>query len=155
MKSKKYILLAVLSVLILLLSATATPVSAKATRIEFTGKEICDEPSFSKQWMAGFTWHANGITSTCHDTASIPELTGTDYLTGFTAQIVGKNFIMFGKLRMESTEGGAWVGSWVFPAHSTTIQVIAHGEGMYEGMELHWFLSLDGPFWGYIIDTGK
>ena len=153
MKSKKCILLAVLSVLILLLSATT--VSAKTTRVEFTGYEVCDPPLILKEWVAGFTWHANGITSTCYDTASIPELTGTDYLTGFTAQMVGKNFIMFGKLRMESDEGGVWIGSWVFPAHSPTIQVIAHGEGMYEGMELHWFISLDGPFWGYIIDTGK
>ena len=68
-------------------------------------------------------------------------------------QFVGPNFILVGKLRMESDEGGVWKGSWVLPANSTTIQVIAHGEGIYEGLKLHWFLSLDGPFWGYITSN--
>ncbi len=63
--------------------------------------------------------------------------------------------VLSGKLRMESAEGGAWVGSWVMPANTTTIQVIAHGEGLYEGQQLHWFLDDAGPFNGYIEETGN
>lgn len=153
MKSKRYTLLAILLVLILL--ASAAPVSAKTTRVEFTGNEACDDPLILKEWMSGPNYHANGITSTCYDTASIPELTGTDYLTDGRMKFVGPNFILVGTLRMESAEGGVWKGSWVLPANSTTIQVTGHGEGKYEGMELHWFLSLDGPFWGYIVFNDK
>ena len=130
---------------------------AKPARIEFTGSESCTgDLKFIRQWITGPNFQARGLTETCLDTADIPEMTGIDYLYDGKVSIVGENgnFILSGKLRMESNEGGAWVGSWVLPANSDTIQVIGHGEGIYEGYQLHWFLSLDGPFYGYIIEKG-
>jgi hypothetical protein len=135
-----------------------TKASAKSSRIDFTGSEWCDPETmfFDKVWLAGPNAHIGQLTQVCYDTASIPQLIGTDYLSGANVHFVGggKIFIMTGKLRMVSVEGGAWVGSWVLPANTTTIRVVAHGEGLYEGMVLHWFLSLDGPFWGYILTSG-
>ena len=133
--------------------------SAKTTRIDFSGSEVCDESTLTiaKIIEAGPNLHLMQITQTCYDTASSSKLTGTDYLTGGNMHIVGggKNFILTGTLRMESTEGGVWVGSWVLPANSNTIKVVAHGEGLYAGLQLHWFLSLDGPFSGYILNPGN
>jgi hypothetical protein len=149
-----------LRILIVFLMAAAillptAPANAKTTRINFTGSEWCDESTLTliREWMAGPNYQARGLSQICFDTADIPQMTGTDYLYDGQLKIVGKgakNFIISGKLRMETAEGGIWLGSWVLPANSTTIQVIGHGEGLYEGRHLHWFLSLEGPFEGYI-----
>ncbi len=154
MKSKKYILLIVILLAAILL--TTTTASAKTTRIDFTGSEWCDPDTLmiDKIQPAGPNLHIKHITSVCYDTASIPQLTGIDHLTDGDVHFAGPNWILVGNLRMESNEGGVWVGSWVLPANSTTIQVVAHGEGMYEGMELHWFLDAECDvcsFSGYII----
>ena len=144
-------------VLVTAILASTSIASAKTTRIEFTGSEWCDEDTliFEREKLAGPNMQIKHITQVCYDTASIPQLSGTDYLTDGDMHVVGQNFIIDGNLRMESDEGGVWVGSWVLPAHTNTIKVIAHGEGLYEGMILHWYLSLDGPFWGYIFTPGK
>ncbi len=152
----------IISMLIIGILLPASPASAKSNRIDFTGSEWCDQESFTSAriWEAGPNLHLDGITQTCHDIASIPKLTGTDYLIEARMNLVGSgpNFNLSGKLRMESLEGGVWVGSWVLPANTNIIQVIAHGEGLYEGLELHWFLtetgSGGGPFSGYILTPG-
>ncbi len=158
MKPRRFmIVIALVAVL-----ALAMPVAAYTgdSRIYFTGSEWCDSDSFTSAriWESGPNLHLDQITQTCYDTASIPQLTGTDYLFEARINLVGggPNFNLSGKLRMESAEGGVWVGSWVLPAHTTTIQVIAHGEGLYEGQQLHWFLDEEaGSFSGYIVETGN
>ncbi len=143
-------------VLLAAILLTATTASAKTTRIDFTGSETCSpDVNFERVKLAGPNLQIKHITSVCYDTASIPQLTGTDYLTDGDMHYAGPNWILVGNLRMESDEGGVWVGSWVLPANADTIQVVAHGEGLYEGMELHWYLSLDGPFSGYISVPGN
>ena len=145
-------------VLVAVMYATTGIASAKTSRTDFTGSEWCpDTITFIRAIEAGPNLHLAGISQTCYDTASIPQLTGTDYLSDSMLHLVGNgsNFIITGKLRMESEEGGIWVGSWVLPANTDTIQVIANGQGLYEGQELHWFLNLAGPFYGYILNTGN
>jgi hypothetical protein len=155
---KRMKLFLVLTVIAALLLATM-PASAETTRIDFTGFDSCDPDTliFTRAWEAGPNLHIAGITQTCHDTASIPQLTGTTYLFDSRINLVGgeSNFIIFGKFRTESDEGGVWVGSWVLPANTSTIQVVGHGEGLYEGQQLHWFLDVSGPFWGYILTPGN
>ncbi len=152
----------IMLVIIILASLLVAPGMARAetTRIEFTGFEWCDMNTFifDRIWESGPNFHIAGITQTCYDTASLPQLTGIDYL--YDAQLKdvgdGPNFILSGNLRMESEEGGTWVGSWVLPANTTIIQVIAHGEGLYDGQHLHWFLDeADGSFSGYINISGE
>ncbi len=145
-------------VLASLLLATAGVASAQTARIDFSGSEWCpDTFLFGSIRFPGPNLQIRDITQVCYDTASIPQLTGTDYLSDSNLHAVGKggNFILTGKLRMESVEGGAWVGTWVWATNMDTIQVVAHGEGKYEGMQLHWFLTEEGPFWGYILVTGE
>lgn len=158
MKTKMYMMAVVIAMLV----ALAVPMAgyAKSSRIYFTGSEWCDPDTFNfaRIWESGPNLHIDQVTQTCLDTASIPQLTGTDYLFDARINLVGggPNFILSGKLRMESDDGGVWVGSWVLPANTTTIKVIAHGEGLYEGQKLHWFLDeVDGSFSGYIDKAGQ
>jgi hypothetical protein len=157
MKNK---MLLMLVALVMLFSMTmAVPGRAENTRIYFTGSEQCNPDTFvfARIWESGPNLHISQIMQTCCDIADIPQLTGTDYLFDARVNLVGKGQIynLSGKLRMESSEGGIWVGSWVLPANTSTIQVIAHGEGLYEGQQLHWFLVDSGPFNGYIEITGN
>ncbi len=132
--------------------------SSITNRIDFTGSEWCDPDTLTviREWMAGPNYQARGLAQVCHDTADIPQMIGTDYLSDGRISFVGSdgNFILSGKLRMVTREGGVWVGSWTLPPNLDTVQVIGHGEGIYEGLQLHWFLSLDGPFNGYILAPG-
>lgn len=148
----------ILRILIVFLLAASvflpmTATTATVTRIDFTGSEWCDPETLTliREWMAGPNYQARGLAQTCYDVASISQATGKDYIEG-RILAVGKpgNFILSGKNRIETDEGGVWVGSWVLPTNSDTIQLIAHGEGMYEGMMLYEYLNLDGPFYGYI-----
>jgi hypothetical protein len=156
MKSVLRILIVLMLIVGVLMLVTIA--SAKTARIDFTGSEWCDPDTFTliREWMAGPNYQAKGLTEICYDTADIPQMTGTDYLYDGRISFVGNsdNFILSGKLRMETDEGGVWMGSWTLPANSNTIKVVGHGEGIYEGLQLHWFLDLDGPFYGYIIDQG-
>jgi len=146
-------------IVVITILATTGVASAKTTRIDFTGSEWCDPDTliFGNVRLAGPNVQIKPFTEVCYDTASIPQLTGTDYLTDGNVHFVGngQNFILSGKLQMQSDEGGVWVGSWVLPENTSTIKVVAHGEGLYDGMVLYWFLSLDGPFWGYILNPGQ
>jgi hypothetical protein len=136
-----------------------TIASANPNRIDFSGSEWCDPSTLNviREWMAGPNYQARGLTQVCYDTADIPQMTGTDYLSDGRVIFVGNtgDLVLTGKLRMVTNEGGVWVGSWRLPANSDTVQVIGHGEGIYEGLQLHWFLNLDGPFEGYIVDPGN
>jgi hypothetical protein len=149
--SLRILIIAMLLIGILLPAALA---SAKSSRIDFTGNEWCDPNTLTviREWIAGSNYQARGLTQVCYDTADIPQMSGTDYLSDGRISFVGinGNFILSGKLRMETREGGVWVGSWTLLSNSNTVQVIGHGEGIYEGLQLYWFLSLDGPFSGYI-----
>jgi hypothetical protein len=153
-KMKTILRVSMVIVLMRLMLLPARLVTARTNRIEFSGAEWCDPTTLTvvREWLAGPNYQARGLTQTCHDTASIPQMNGTDFLSDGRILVVGNagNFIMTGKLRMESAEGGVWVGSWTWPVNSDTVQVIGHGEGLYEGLHLHWFLTLAGPFFGYI-----
>jgi hypothetical protein len=151
----RVLLVLVLTFIVLLPTKIA---SAKETRIEFTGYEECtgDTLIIPVEWYPGRNWQARGATETCVDTADTPMMIGEDHLYDMAAHSVGVgNFILNGKLRMETYEGGIWVGSWELIPSTYIIKVIAHGEGVYEGMQLHWFLSLEGPFHGYISFNGE
>lgn len=157
MKAKLFTVLVILALLIPL--TVPAPVHAASTRIYFTGSEPCDDGSFdyARFWISGPNIHVNGVTSTCYPIASIPQFTGTDYLSD--GRIVWNSIELSpisGKFRMESIEGGVWTGSWILPANSNTIQITGHGEGIYAGKQI--FIYEDDPtgnFWGYILDTGN
>lgn len=158
MKTRIFMVVTVMAALF----ALAIPVGAHAEnpRIYFTGSEVCNPYTFlfARIWESGPNLHIDQITQTCYDTASIPQLTGTDYLLDARMNLVGgaPNFILSGKLHMVSDEGGAWNGSWTLPANTTIIKVIAQGEGKYDGQQLHWFLDeVGGTFSGYIEEIGN
>lgn len=136
-------ILGILVLIIALLLPTAAA-GAQAIRIEFTGTEWCDPNSFDfsdlRAWMAGPNFQAKGWAQTCYETANIPQMTGTTYLYDAQTRIVGsEGKVQFtGKFRLETVEGGVWTGSWTLLGDAT-IQSIGHGEGLYEGLELHWF----------------
>ncbi len=145
-------------VLAALLVATTGAASAGTTRIYFTGAEKCDAAVFPQDWMAGPNWQARGIYSVCHDRATIPQYTGTSYLSDGRLQwLVGQvNPILASDLRMETKEGGVWVGSAVLPANTDEVKIVMHGEGLYAGQQIHVFLSYNySTFWGYIEVTGN
>jgi hypothetical protein len=157
MKHTVRILIGLCLVLSVLLPLTIA--SAKPTRIDFTGSEWCDPNTFvfTREWWDGDNYHARGISQTCYDTATIPQMTGMDYLYDSRLDAFD-NFAqmkMSGKLNFVSDEGGEWVATWKLPLDSETITVIGHGKGKYKGLELHWFLKLDGSFQGYILDRGN
>ncbi len=84
-------------------------------------------------------------------------MSGTDYLSvgkiSFTG--INGNFILSGKLRMETSEVGVCVGSWVLPPNTIALEVIGHVEGTYKGLEFHSFLNVEtNEFHGFMIDHG-
>jgi hypothetical protein len=161
MKTKFYIFLVLLLAVGFILPVK--PVSARTTRIEFKGSEWCDPSTMSaiKAWLAGPNLQVRGFSQVCSDTADIPQMTGTTYLYDGKVSFVGEveNFVINGKLRTETDEGGVWVASWQLGANSNIVQIIGHGEGIYEGLQLHWFVvesdEDSSPFEGYILDPGK
>ena len=155
MKATFRVLMVLVLAFVVLLPTTLA--SAKETRVEFTGYEICthEDLVFSREWYPGHNVQDKDGSETCSDIADTPMMTGTDYVFDMSGRWVGdRNFMINGKIRMETDEGGVWVGSWEMPAHATTIKIIAHGEGLYEGMQLHWFITITDdivfPFSGYI-----
>lgn len=130
---------------------------AQATRIEFSGTEICDMASLTAErvWEAGPNFFARGWTQTCYDTSDNPMMTGTAYLSGGLANI-GSHYIVNVKMRMETSESGTWEGTCVMPANTDEIHCVAHGGGAYEGLEM---FEITHPssgelvsFSGYILD---
>ncbi len=143
-------------VLAAMLIATTSTVNAGTTRIYFTGVEKCGTPIFPENWTAGPNWQARGIYSTCRDRATIPQYTGTSFLSDGRLQYVGDVTLLASDLRMETKEGGVWVGSGVLPANTDTVKIVMHGEGLYEGQQIHVFLSFQySTFWGHIDVTGN
>ncbi len=140
-------------VLAAMLIATTGTASAGITRIDFKGVTDCKLESlvFRKEWMAGPVYQARHITEDCYDVASIPQMNGVEHID---FHIVGSIPIFAGTDRMETNEGGVWVGSWVWPPNTSIIKIIMHGEGKYAGLQLHMFedASTD-EFWGYIEVT--
>ncbi len=139
-----------------LLIATTGAASAGTTRIYFTGTEKCDTVFIPEAWTAGPNWQARGIYSTCHDKATIPQYTGTSYLSDGRLQYVGQVTLLATDLRMETKEGGVWMGSGVLPANTDTVKIVMQGEGVYAGQQIHVFLNVVySTFWGYIEVTGQ
>jgi hypothetical protein len=147
-------------IIFLLVSSLLLPVNAanaQAERTEFTGWEVCDAETLSamRLWMAGPNFQVRGWSETAYETASIAQMTGTTYIYDGLA-IIGKNYIVNAKFRMETDEGGVWVGVSRKAADSPTITSIGHGEGIYEGLEFRLYQNMctEGgqPFHGYIID---
>ena len=89
MKTRMFVLVAAIAVVLLL--AAPIPAHARNTQITFTGSEWCDPDTliFGRAWMSGPNFHADGITQVCYDTASIPQLTGIDYLFDARINLVG------------------------------------------------------------------
>ncbi len=140
----------------------APSVSANPNRTDFTGTELCEDSTYNfvREWMSGpNNYHARGVSQTCYETASIPEMTGTLYLYDFRLNAFD-NFSTYGlsgKFRLVSAEGGEWVGTTESPRSSSIVTVVGHGVGKYQGLELHWFLDHSVQpvvFSGYILDPG-
>jgi len=150
-------------ILLLLIGAMAIPVtivSARATRIDFTGSEWCDPATLNAErlWWPGPNLQVRGWTQTCYETANIPQMNGTTYLYDGLA-VIGNNYVVNVNFRMETTGGGVWTGVCQLPANTDVIKCIGHGEGVYEGLELHWFpgpnMGTPTPFTGYILDHSQ
>ncbi len=156
MKTIMRILLAV-ALSPLLLSVPAAQAQG-ATRISFTNHEVCDPGTFvwERAWLAGQVDQIRGITQTCYETASIPQMTGVAYL--LDARLISVDdkptFVLGGKIRIEAQDNCVWVGGWTWPAKSRNVQVVAHGDGTCQGMELHWSEDASGAGGGYILVTG-
>jgi len=146
--------LAVIAILLTL--SIPTPVRADNNRTYFTGSETgCDKWEVEREWMAGPTLHLRIDTQTCDEEADIPQYTGTIYASDGVINMGGMFITVNGKFRMETVEGGVWVGNFKLSANSNTITGVGHGEGMYAGQQIHVFTNNEtGEFWGYIINAG-
>ena len=137
MKGKKYIAVVLALLLVLLFTST---VSAKNETIEFTYTEVCDNDNMIvDRWIFNgqVNWLMKGFHVTCTDTASIPQYTGTLVAEG-NSQQVGTNgiWVLTGKARLETEEGGVWNMNCVFPTPLWEINCQGQGEGKYAGMQI-------------------
>src|SRR5512135_947574 len=113
MKTKVRVSLAVMSILLIL----AMPISARAeeARIYFTGIETGCAPLLpSRIWASGPNYHVRVQSQTCYEQGSIPRATGTNYASDGVINEVGRESLLTvtGKFRLETNEGGIWVGSF-------------------------------------------
>ena len=154
MKTKLFMSLATIAILATLLMAA--PARAENTRIYFTGNEPgCDEWVVSRVVESGPNLHLRIYSQTCHDEASIPQFTGTNYAYNGILNFVGGGELVTitGKFHFVSVEGGIWDGNFTFHANANTLIGVGHGEGLYEGQDIHITTNIStGNFWGY-IDT--
>lgn len=142
-------LLALLALLAILL-APSHAVDAKASRIDFTVVETCnDDMLMEKAMQAGPNFHAFGLTQTCNEDGSIPQATGTAYLSDGKLHVVGGNVIANGSCRIETVEGGVWQGRWTMSAG--VFEFVGHGEGIYAGMQYFSISNQNGKSKGYIL----
>ena len=133
--------LIVLALMAVLLMASS-PASAKTTRIYFyqVGGDEC-MPVLDPPHISGPNVHLHG-TYTCPTVAydmddnPFPMFTGVITWTDAKAQMVGEREILSSKIRIDTVEGGAWVGSFSWPA-TGVLKGVYHGEGIYEGMTVH------------------
>jgi hypothetical protein len=151
MKCKNYVLL----IFVLLASMLfTTTVSAKATRIEFTMIETCNEDlDWAKAWEAGANLQIAGLTQTCIENGSIPQAQGIAYLYDGRAHLIDGQAVMTGGSRIETTEGGVWDGRWTFQAG--VFNYVAHGEGIYAGQHYFSTSNHNGNVKGYILIPGN
>lgn len=151
MKNKRYMLLIVVLLVSLGLATTA---SAKATRIEFTMIETCnDDLNWENAWEAGSNLHIAGITQTCIENGSIPQAKGIAYLYDGRAHLVDGQAVMTGGSRIVTDEGGVWDGRWTFQAG--VFEYVAHGEGIYAGQQYFSVSNHNGNVKGYILIPGQ
>ena len=156
MKTKVLMCLAAMSILL----ALAMPLSARAeeARVYFTGIEAsCDPLLPSRIWASGPNYHVRVQSQTCYEQGSIAQATGTNYASDGVINEVGHESILTvtGKFRLETNEGGIWVGSFTWPANTNLLRAVGQGQGMYEGLSIHMFLDqATGTFWGYIEPGG-
>jgi hypothetical protein len=141
---------------VLLTLSIPTTVRADNNRIYFTGIETgCEDWVVEREWMAGPTYHLRIDTQTCYEEANIPQFTGTLYPHDGVINFGGMFGTINGKFRMETEEGGVWVGNFELSANSNTISGVGHGEGIYAGQQMRVFTNAEtGEFWGYIINGG-
>lgn len=156
MKGKKLIGLVLVLVLMLL---TASTVSAKSERIEFTFTEECDVDTIqiAREIMNGQgNYLAKHWTQTCRSEESIPEYTGTLSID-INVNLTGNHEYIFfvGKGRFVSDEGGVWNMNCLFPWPRYAVQCTGTGEGMYEGMQIFLPAEQNAAGTGYIVDHNK
>lgn len=156
MKTKMFMILTAITMLLSL--AIPAPARAENTRIDFTGIETgCTDPVWTKEWGSGPNFHISGVSSTCYDVANKNYFTGTNYISDGMGHFVAGGAIMIitGKFRMETEEGGVWVGTFITPANTTILTAVGQGEGIYWGLQIHMFQDQNtGEFWGY-VNTGE
>ncbi len=156
MRMRMLVIVAMLAMLL----ASALPLAAHAenSRIYFTGVETsCDPLLPSRIWASGPNYHVRVQSQTCHEQGSIPQATGTNYASEGVINEVGRESILTvtGKFRLETNEGGIWVGSFTWPANTNLLKAVGQGQGIYEGLNIHMFLDQStGTFWGYIDTAG-
>jgi len=142
-------------IIAIMLSLTLpTPAYAKNERIDFTGSETrCDFPEIDREWVSGLNYHLRIDTQTCYEVGDIPQFTGTLYAYDGVINVSGGGSMITinGKFRMETEEGGVWVGSFERPANTNILRGVGHGEGIYEGQHIHIYNDqLNNKISGYI-----
>ena len=134
-----------------------TIVNARATRIDFVGTELCDPATLYAEslWWAGPNLQVRGWTQTCYESADTSEMEGVTYLYDGLA-VIGNNYVVNVNFLMITNEGGVWRGVCQLGANTDIIKCVGHGEGIYEGLELHSFPSPNNgeptQFTGYVLD---
>jgi len=128
-------------IIAIMLSLTLpTPAYAENERIYFTGYESgCDSAVIDRDWASGPNYHLRIDTQTCYEVGDIPQFTGTLYAYDGVINVSGGGSMITinGKFRMETEEGGVWVGSFERPANTNILRGVGHGEGMYEGQHIY------------------
>ncbi len=138
-----------------------SPASAKVTRIYFyqLGGDECS-PVLDLLHISGPNMHVHG-TYTCPTTAydmnddPFPMFTGVITWTDAKAQFVGGHENLTSKIRIDTVEGGAWVGSFSWPGNGV-LKGVYHGEGIYEGMTVFGtYDPVNGINGGYVQSNEK
>ena len=152
MKSKKYILLSVLLVMVLLLP-TAT-VSAENEKTYFSGTDTCDWGGITIERsmdVGQHNWLAKHWKMTCYEDTNLAQVTGTTTMS-LNINQVGNVFFWVGKGQLVTEEGGVWNLNCVYPWPRPEAQCVGKGEGLYEGLQI--FMAVDGgiSLSGYIVE---
>ena len=152
MKSKRYILLSILLVMVLLLPTST--VNAKDEKIYFSGTDTCDWDGVTIERILEVgqaNWLAKGWTISCVEATNLPQVNGITTMH-LNINQVGKVFFWVGKGQLVTDEGGVWDLNCVYPWPKPEAQCTGNGEGIYEGQQL--FMSVLGgvSLDGYIVN---
>jgi hypothetical protein len=153
MKSKKYILLSILLVMVLLLP-TAT-VSAKNEKTYFIFTEVCDESTIQIGRIletGQANWIAKHFTQTCHETSDSPYVNGAATIDLNLNEVGNGVWFFVGKARYTTEEGGIWNANCLYPWPSPSVQCVGKGEGMYEGLQIFMTGYPGGEWTGYVVE---